>query len=431
MTTNPQFETLCLHGGHDVDPTTRSRAVPIYQTTSYLFEDCDHASHLFDLAEAGNIYTRIGNPTTDVFERRMALLEGGTAALAVASGQAAATVALLTLAESGDEIVASSRLYGGTTNLLKVTLARLGIHTRFVGAPEPEAVKAAIGERTRAVLVETIGNPSGDIPDLPALAAAAHRHGVPLVVDNTAATPYLCKPIVHGADVVFHSATKFIGGHGTSIGGVIVDSGRFPWDNGRFPRFTEPSEGYHGLRFWQAFGPSSPSGNVAFAVRARVEHLRDLGPALSPFNAFLFLQGLETLPLRMQRHSDNAFVVARWLERHPKVAWVAYPGLPSHPSQGLAARLLEHGAGAILTFGVVGGLEAAQRVVDRVRLISLLANIGDARTLIIHPASTTHRQLTPEGRRSSGVTDDLVRLSVGLEHLDDILADLEQALEGA
>jgi O-acetylhomoserine (thiol)-lyase len=431
MIRSPHFETLCLHGGHDVDTTTRSRAVPIYQTTSYLFEDCDHAAHLFDLARPGNIYTRIGNPTTDVFERRMALLEGGTAALAVASGQAAATVALLTLAESGDETVASSRLYGGTTNLLKVTLARLGIRTRFVGAPGPEAIDAAIRERTRAVLVETIGNPSGDIPDLPALSAAAHRHGVPLMVDNTAATPYLCKPIAHGADIVFHSATKFICGHGTSIGGVIVDSGRFPWDNGRFPRFTEPSEGYHGLRFWQAFGPSSPSGNVAFAVRARVEHLRDLGPALSPFNSFLFLQGLETLPLRMQRHSDNALAVARWLERHPKVAWIAYPGLPSHPSHGLAERLLEHGAGAILTFGVAGGLEAAQRVVDRVRLISLLANIGDARTLIIHPASTTHRQLTPEERRESGVTDDLVRLSVGLEHLDDILADLEQALEGA
>ncbi len=425
------FDTLCLHGGHQVDDAPRSRAVPIYQTTSYLFDDVDHAARLFDLEEAGHIYTRISNPTTDVFERRMALLEGGSGALAVASGQAAATLTLLTLAEAGDEIVASSQLYGGTTNLLKVTLARLGIVTRFVDDPSPDAVAAAIGEHTRAVLVETIANPSGGVPDLPALASACHHRGVPLVVDNTAATPYLCRPFAHSADIVFHSATKFIGGHGTSMGGVIVDSGRFPWDNGRFPRFTEPSAGYHGLRFWEAFGPGSPTGNTAFIARARVEQLRDLGPALSPFNAFLLLQGLETLALRMQRHCDNALTVARFLAAHPKVARVSYPGLPGHPSNARASALLEHGAGAILTFGVRGGVEAARRVVGAVRLISLLANIGDARTLIIHPATTTHRQLSAEERRVAGVPDDLVRLSVGLEEVDDITADLAQALAAA
>lgn len=431
MATQWKLETACLHGGHVVDGTTRSRAVPIYQTTSYLFEDTDHAARLFALEQPGNIYTRIGNPTTEVLERRVAQLEGGTAAVAVASGQAAAALTLLTLAEAGDEIVASSRLYGGTTNLLKVTLDRLGIRTRFVGPPIPGAVDEAVGPRTRAVLVETIANPGGEVADLPALADVAHHHGVPLVVDNTAATPLLCRPIEHGADIVLHSATKFLGGHGTAIGGVVVDSGRFPWDNGRFPRFTEPSEGYHGLRFWEAFGPASAAGSTAFAVRLRVEQLRDLGPALAPFNAFLLLQGLETLPLRMQRHSQNAIAVARRLEAHPKVAWVSYPGLPGHPSHEVARRVLEHGFGAILTFGVAGGRKAARRVVDRVRLISLLANIGDVRTLIIHPASTTHQQLSTPERLASGVTEDQVRLSVGLEHLDDILADLEQALEAA
>ena len=426
-----RFETICLHGGHQVDQDTLSRAVPIYQTTSYLFRDTEHAAKLFELAEFGNIYTRIQNPTTDVFEKRMALLEGGVAALAVASGQAAATVTFLTLAEQGDEIVSSSRIYGGTYNLLKVTFKRLGITTRFVGEPTPENVEAAITERTKAVLVETIGNPRGDVPDLPALAEVAHKHGVPLVVDNTVASPYLCRPIEHGADIVFHSATKFIGGHGTSIGGVVVDSGRFRWDNGRFPNFTEPSEGYHGLRFWEAFGADSPTGNIAFIVKARVEYLRDLGPALSPFNAFLFLQGLETLPLRMQRHCENALAVARYLEQHPRVAWVSYPGLESHPSHQVAKRILSGGYGAILTFGMKGGKEESQRVVDNVKLISLLANIGDARTLIIHPATTTHQQLSPEERVSSGVTDDLIRLSVGLENVDDIIEDLEQAIASA
>ncbi len=431
MANDLRLETICLHGGHEVDPHTRSRAVPIYQTTSYLFEDTAHAARLFELEQPGNIYTRIQNPTTDVFERRMAMLEGGVGALAVASGQAAATVTLLTLAGHGDEIVSSSRIYGGTYNLLKVTLERVGIHTRFVGNPDPDRIDSAIGDRTRAVLVETIGNPGGDVPDLAAVAAVAHRHGVPLVVDNTCATPCLSRPIEHGADIVFHSATKFIGGHGTSIGGVIVDSGSFPWDNGRFPTFTEPSDGYHGLRFWDAFGAASPHGNVAFIVRARVESLRDLGPALSPFNSFLFLQGLETLPLRIERHCTNAKAVAEFLAVHPKVTWVSYPGLSGHPSHGIARRYLHGGFGAILTFGVRGGLEAARRVVDSVRLISLLANIGDARTLIIHPASTTHQQLSEQERLDSGVTADLVRLSVGLEHIDDIIADLGQALEAA
>jgi O-acetylhomoserine (thiol)-lyase len=394
-----------------------------------VFDDSDHAARLFGLQEFGNIYTRIMNPTTDVFEKRMAMLEGGVGALAVASGQAAATVTLLTLAAQGDEIVSSSRIYGGTYNLLKVTLDRLGIRTRFVGNPDPDRIETAIGDRTKAVLVETIGNPGGDVPDLAAVAEVAHRHGVPLVVDNTCATPVLCRPIEHGADIVFHSATKFIGGHGTSIGGVIVDSGRFPWNNGRFPQFTEPSPGYHGLRFWDTFGDGSPLGNVAFITRARVENLRDLGPALSPFNSFLFLQGLETLPLRIERHCTNALTVAKFLASHPKVAWVNYPGLPEHPCHDRAGAVLDGGFGAILTFGVRGGAEAARRVVDSVTLISLLANIGDARTLIIHPASTTHHQLSEQERLDSGVTDDQVRLSVGIEHSDDIIEDLGQALE--
>ncbi|HHM23898.1 MAG TPA: O-acetylhomoserine aminocarboxypropyltransferase/cysteine synthase [Bacteroidetes bacterium] len=424
-----RFETLALHGGQEVDPTTRSRAVPIYQTTSYLFDDADHAARLFDLKEFGNIYTRIQNPTTDVFEKRMALLEGGVAGLATASGQAAETLVATTLAQQGDELISSTSLYGGTYNLFKVTLKRFGITVHFVPASDLEGIERKIGPKTKGIYLETIGNPSGDIPDFEALADLAHAHSLPLIVDNTAASPYLCRPIEHGADIVLHSATKFIGGHGTSIGGVIVDSGKFPWDNGRFPQFTEPSEGYHGLRFWEAFGPDSPTGNIAFAVKARVEGLRDLGPALSPFNAFLLLQGLETLPLRMQRHCENAQRVAEFLQSHPKVSWVSYPGLPEHPSHKLAKRYLNGGFGAILTFGVKGGLEAGKRLISSVRLISLLANIGDAKTLIIHPASTTHQQLAPEERRATGVTDDLVRLSVGLEHIDDILEDLDQALQ--
>lgn len=429
MSDRKRIETVCLHGGQSVDPGTLSRAVPIYQTTSYLFRDADHAARLFDLKEAGHIYTRIANPTTEVLEKRMAMLEGGSAALAVSSGQAAETLAFLALAEQGDEIVASSKIYGGTYNLLGVTLKRLGIRARFVGLPDPERVDAAITDKTKAVFVEVVGNPTGDVADLDALAVVAHRRGVPLVVDATTATPCLCRPVEHGADVVIHSATKFLGGHGTSIGGIIVDSGRFPWDNGRFPRFTEPSEGYHGLRFWEAFFDCAGHNN-AFIARARLEYLRDLGPALSPFNAFLLLQGIETLPLRMARHCENASAVARYLEAHPKVAWVSYPGLEEHPSHETAKRILRGGFGAILTFGVRGGKEASKRIVDRVRLVSLLANIGDARSLIIHPASTTHQQLTAEQRLACGIPEDMVRLSVGLEHIDDILADLDQALEG-
>ncbi len=423
-----RFETLALHGGQSVDSDTYSRAVPIYQTTSYLFEDADHAARLFDLKEFGNIYTRIMNPTTAVFEQRMALLEGGVAALATASGQAAETLVAVTLAQAGDEFISSASLYGGTYNLFKVTLKRLGIKVHFVENNRLDEIERHINARTRGIYLETIGNPKGDVPDFEAFAELAHAHGLPVIVDNTAATPYLCRPIEHGADIVLHSATKFIGGHGTSIGGVIIDSGRFPWNNGRFPQFTEPSEGYHGLRFWEAFGPESPTGNIAFIIKARVEGLRDLGPALSPFNAFLFLQGLETLPLRVQRHADNALRVAQFLREHPKVAWVSYPGLPEHPSHALAKKYLRGGFGAILTFGVKGGLEAGKKLINNVKLISLLANIGDAKTLIIHPASTTHQQLTPEERLATGVTDDLVRLSVGLEHIEDILEDLDQAL---
>ena len=423
-----RFETLALHGGQTVDKDTYSRAVPIYQTTSYLFEDADHAARLFDLKEFGNIYTRIMNPTTAVFEQRMALLEGGVAALATASGQSAETLVAVTLAQAGDEFISSASLYGGTYNLFKVTLKRLGIKVHFVENNNLDEFERLINGRTRGIYLETIGNPKGDVPDFEAIAELAHAHGLPVIVDNTAATPYLCRPMEHGADIVLHSATKFIGGHGTSIGGVIIDSGRFPWDNGRFPQFTEPSEGYHGLVFWEAFGPDSPTGNIAFIIKARVEGLRDLGPALSPFNAFLFLQGLETLPLRVQRHADNALRVAQFLREHPKVAWVSYPGLPEHPSHALAKKYLRGGFGAILTFGVKGGLEAGKKLINNVKLISLLANIGDAKTLIIHPASTTHQQLSPEEQLATGVTDDLVRLSVGLEHIEDILDDLDQAL---
>lgn len=422
------FETVALHGGQEVDAGTRSRAVPIYQTTSYLFEDADHALDLFELKKFGNIYTRIMNPTTDVFEKRMALLEGGTVALATASGQAAETLTALTLARQGDEFITSSSLYGGTYNLFKVTLARLGIKVHFVQNNDLAAIEERINANTKGIYLETIGNPRGDVPDFTAVCDLAHNHGVPVIVDNTVASPYLCQPIRYGADIVLHSATKFIGGHGTSIGGVIVDSGNFHWDNGRFPDFTEPSEGYHGLRFWDTFGTASPFGNIAFAVKTRVEGLRDLGPAPSPFNSFLFLQGLETLPLRMERHCENAQRVAEFLQNHPKISWVSYPGLPSHSHHQLAVKYLSHGFGAILTFGVKGGIEAGRKLTEQVNLISFLANIGDAKTLIIHPASTTHQQLTQEERESTGVTEDLVRLSVGLEHVEDIIADLDQAL---
>ncbi len=427
-----RFETLQVHAGQEPAPGTNARAVPIYQTTSYTFDDADHGARLFALQEFGNIYTRIMNPTTDVFEKRIAALEGGVAALATASGQAAQFLTLATILKAGDNIVSTSYLYGGTYNQFKVSLPRLGIATRFIEGDEPKDFAKAIDARTRAVYVETIGNPRFNVPDFEALAKIAHDHGVPLIVDNTfGAAGYLCRPIEHGADIVVASATKWIGGHGTSIGGVIVDSGRFDWGNGKFPFFTEPSPGYHGLNFWQAFGPKSPFGNIAFAIRARVENLRDFGPCLSPFNAFLFLQGLETLSLRVQRHNDNASELASWLERQPAVSWVSHPSLPSHPSHALAKKYLRHGFGSVLTFGIKGGREAGRRFIDNVKLASHLANLGDAKTLVIHPNTTTHQQLSEEEQLASGVTPDLIRVSVGIEHIDDIKEDFQQAFEKA
>lgn len=432
MTTDYRFETLQVHAGQEPAPGTNARAVPIYQTTSYTFDDSAHGARLFGLEEFGNIYTRIMNPTTDVFEKRVAALEGGAAALATASGQAAQLLTLTTLAEAGDNIVSTSYLYGGTYNQFKVSLPRLGIDVRFVEGDDAEELAAAIDENTKAVYVETIGNPRFNVPDLPAIAAVAHAAGVPLVVDNTfGAAGYLCRPIEHGADIVVQSATKWIGGHGTSIGGVIVDSGIFDWSNGRFPTFTEPSPGYHGLEFAKVFGPDGPFGNIAFIIRARVEGLRDFGPALSPFNSFLFLQGLETLSLRVQRHVDNALDLAGWLEEHPSVDWVSYPGLESHPYHAAASRLLTNGYGSVLAFGIKGGLEAGQRFIDSVSLASHLANVGDAKTLVIHPASTTHQQLSGDEQLTSGVTEDLVRVSVGIEHIEDIKADFESAFSRA
>ncbi|NDY41852.1 O-acetylhomoserine aminocarboxypropyltransferase/cysteine synthase [Dissulfurirhabdus thermomarina] len=417
-----RLATLAVHGGQAPDPATGARAVPVYQTTSYLFRDAAHAADLFALRAPGNIYTRMMNPTTDVLERRMALIDGGAAAVAVASGQAAITLALLNLARAGDEIVASSSLYGGTFNLFRHTLADLGITVRFVDPADPAAVRRALGPAARALYVESIGNPKLDVPDFEALAEAAHEAGVPLLVDNTVA-PGLWRPIDHGADVVIYSATKFIGGHGTSIGGIVVDSGRFPWPEDRFPGLHRPDPSYHGLVYKEAFG------DLAYIARLRTRYLRDLGPALSPFNAFLFLQGLETLPLRMERHCANALAVARHLAGHPKVAWVRYPGLEDHPTHDLAARYLGGGFGAIVGFGVRGGYPAGVRFIENVRLLSHLANIGDAKSLVIHPASTTHQQLAPEERRRAGVTDDFVRLSVGIEDAADIIEDIDRALE--
>ena len=427
-----RFETLQVHAGQEPAPGTHARAVPIYQTTSYTFDSTEHGARLFALQEFGNIYTRIMNPTTDVFEKRVAALEGGVAALATASGQAAQFLTLATIARAGDNIVSTTFLYGGTYNQFKVALPRLGVNVTFVDGDEPEAFRRAIDDRTRAVYVETIGNPRFNVPDFRALAAVAHEHGVPLIVDNTfGAAGYLCRPIEHGADVVVQSATKWIGGHGTSIGGVIVDAGRFDWGNGRFPMFTEPAPGYHGLDFWQTFGPAGPFGNIAFIVRARVEGLRDFGPSLSPFNAFLLLQGLETLSLRVQRHADNALALARWLRGQPQVTWVDYPGLEDHPYHARAKQYLRHGFGGVLAFGVRGGYEPARRVLDALRLASHLANVGDAKTLVIHPASTTHQQLSEAEQLAAGVRPELIRVSVGIEHLDDIREDFAQALATA
>ncbi len=425
-----RFETLQLHAGQRPDRETRARAVPIYQSTSFLFDDADHAAALFDLKEFGNIYTRIQNPTTDVFEQRMAALEGGIAALATASGMAAQFLAIATIAQAGENIVSTSNLYGGTFNQFKVALPRLGIDVRFCPDDRPETFEQFIDDKTKALYIESISNPRLNIPDFKALAQLAHAHNIPLIVDNTfGAGGYLVRPIEWGADIVTASATKWIGGHGTSIGGIIVDSGRFDWGNGNFPIFTEPNPGYHGLKFWEQFGANSPTGNIAFILRARVEALRDFGPALSPFNAFLLLQGLETLSLRVERHCQNAFALAQWLETHPKVAWVWYPGLESHPSHARAKQYLRPGLfGSMLAFGVKGGVPAGKSFVNNVRLASLLANVGDAKTLVIHPASTTHQQLTEEEQIAAGVLPDMIRVSVGLEHIDDIKEDFDQAL---
>jgi O-acetylhomoserine (thiol)-lyase len=417
------FETLCLHAGQLPDPTTGSRAVPIYQTTAYVFDSTDHAASLFNLQTFGNIYTRIMNPTNAVFEERMAALEGGRGALAVASGMAAQMVALFTIMEAGDELVSSSTLYGGTYSQFDVSFRKLGINTVFVNPDDPENFRKAITEKTKAIFAETISNPLGNILDIEAVSKIAHEAGIPLIVDNTFATPYLCRPIEHGADIIVHSATKFICGHGTSIGGVIVESGKFPWDNGKFPTMTEPSKGYHGVRFYETFG------DFGYIMKARVETLRTFGPALSPFNAFLFLQGLETLPLRMERHCTNALAIAKFLKEHPAVTWVNYPGLPDSPYYELAKKYLPKGAGSIFTFGIKGGVEAGVRFIESLQLLSHLANVGDAKTLVIHPASTTHRQLTEEEQRRAGVTPDMIRISVGLETLDDIIWDIDQALE--
>ncbi|MCL6548534.1 MAG: bifunctional o-acetylhomoserine/o-acetylserine sulfhydrylase [Alicyclobacillus sp.] len=419
------FETIAVHGGFRSDPVTHAVAVPIYQTTSYEFDSTEHAANLFALKEPGNIYTRIMNPTQDVLEQRIAQLEGGVGALALASGMSAITLAILNIAGCGDHIVTSANLYGGTFNLFNVTLRRFGIDFTFVDPHDPHAVEAAVRPNTKAVFAEIIGNPRMDVIDVAALADVAHRHGVPLIVDNTFATPYLCRPFEHGADIVVHSATKFIGGHGNSIGGVIVDGGKFPWDNGRFPGLVEPDASYHGVSYVRDIGPA------AYIVKARVQLLRDMGPAISPFNAFLFLQGLHTLPLRMERHSQSALAVAQFLERHPVVEWVQYPGLPSSPYHDNAKRYLPRGQGAILTFGIRGGVEAGKVFIDNLKLFKNLANVGDARSLVIHPASTTHQQLSEEEQLASGVTPNLVRLSVGLETLEDILADLDHALRAA
>jgi len=419
------FETLALHGGQKADPTTNARAVPIYQTTSYVFNDTEHAANLFGLKEFGNIYTRLMNPTTDVFEQRVALLEGGVGAVATASGQAAEFLAILNILSAGDELVSSASLYGGTYNLFRHTLPKVGISVKFVDPADPENFRKAIGPKTRALYAETVGNPKLDTLDIEAVAKIAHENGIPLLIDNTLPSPYLVQPLKWGADVVVHSATKFIGGHGTSIGGIIVDGGKFDYGNGKFPGFSEPDESYHGLKY-------TDLGNLAYILKVRVQLLRDLGPAVSPFNSFLFLQGLETLPLRVQRHSSNALAVAQFLESHPKVSWVNYPGLESKPGYQLAQKYHEgRGYGAIIGFGIKGGLEAGRNFIHGLNLFSLLANVGDAKSLVIHPASTTHSQLTEAEQLETGVTPDFIRLSIGLETIEDIIEDLEQALSKA
>ena len=432
MSANYHFETLQLHAGQSPDPTTNSRAVPIYQTTSYVFNSAEHGANLFGLKEFGNIYTRLMNPTTDVFEKRIAALEGGVAAVATSSGQAAQFLTLNNILSAGDNFVSTSFLYGGTYNQFKVAFKRLGIETRFAKGDSPEAFEKLIDEKTKAIYLETIGNPEFNIPDFEAIAALARKHDIPLVVDNTfGAGGYLCRPIAHGANIVTSSATKWIGGHGTSIGGIIVDAGNFNWGNGKFPQFSEPSEGYHGLNFWQVFGENNPLGlpNIAFAIRTRVEGLRDFGPAISPFNSFLLLQGIETLSLRVQRTVENALEVAQWLEAHPQVSKVNYPGLTSSPYHNLGKKYLKNGFGGVLSFEIKGTKEQTSAFINNLRLISHLANVGDAKTLIIQPSATTHQQLSEAEQVAAGVTPTLLRISVGLEHVDDIKADLQQAFE--
>lgn len=427
---NLKFETLQLHAGQEVDPTTGARAVPIYQTTSYVFNNAEHGANLFALKEFGNIYTRIMNPTNDVFEKRVAALEGGVGALAVASGQAAQFIALNNILENGDNFVSGANLYGGTFNQFKVSFKRLGIDVRFAKDDSPENIEALIDENTKAIYLETIGNPSYNIPDFERIAGLAKKYDIPLIVDNTfGAAGYLFKPLEHGAHVVVESATKWIGGHGNSIGGVIVDGGNYNWGNGKFRQFTEPSEGYHGLVFSDVFGPGGPFGNIQYIIRARVEGLRDFGPALSPFNSFLLLQGLETLSLRVQRHVDNALETAKWLESHPQVEKVNYPGLKSSPHFANAQKYLKNGYGSVLSFAIKGDVDKADAFIDNLQLISHLANVGDAKTLIIHPAATTHQQLGEADQLNAGVYPGLLRISVGIEHVDDIKADLEQAFE--
>jgi O-acetylhomoserine (thiol)-lyase len=425
---NYRLGTLALHAGQEPDPTTNARAVPIYQTTSYVFDSSEHAANLFALKEFGNIYTRIMNPTVDVFEKRMAALEGGVAALGLSSGSSAITIAVLNICRAGQNFVTSSTLYGGTYNLFHHTLKEFGIEARFVDASDPKSYENAIDEDTRFLYVESIGNPANDVVEFRQIADIAHKHGIPLMVDNTVTSPMLFRPIEHGADIVVHSATKVIGGHGTSIGGVIVDGGTFDWDNGKFPELTEPCESYHGLKFYEAL---KPIGNISYIIKARVTLLRDMGPCLSPFNAFLFLQGLETLHLRVPRHCENAVKVAKYLENHDAVEWVNYPGLKSHKDYDLAMKYLPAGQGAILGFGIKAGFEGAKKFIDNVKLCSHVANILDAKTLVIHPASTTHQQLTPEEQKSAGVSPNMVRISVGLEDSEDIIADIEQALAAA
>ena len=432
MPRNFKAETIALHGGQEPDHTTTSRAVPIYQTTSYVFKDTDHAARLFGLQEFGNIYTRLMNPTTDVLEKRVAALEGGVAALATASGQSAEMLALLNIVEAGQEIVASSSLYGGTYNLLHYTFPKMGIKVHFVDQSNPENFRKAVNEKTRAFYAETLGNPKLDTLDIEAVAKIAKESGVPLVIDNTLPSPYLVNPLKHGADIVVHSLTKFLGGHGTSIGGIIVDGGTFNWGNGKFKNFTEPDPSYHGLKFWEVFGKFEPFGgvNIAFILKARVQGLRDLGPAISPFNAWQILQGVETVAIRVERHSTNALKVAEYLSKHPKVEWVNYPGLTTDKNFALAKKYHHRGLfGAIVGFEIKGGVSNAKKFIDSLELFSLLANVGDAKSLAIHPASTTHQQLTAEEQQSAGVTPGFVRLSVGLEHIDDILVDLEEALK--